>query len=144
MPPRRNDIRNDNETTTCPVCANPFTPIRRQQYCTPACRQSAWRTRHLDSPSPPTIVLAPRTPRRPATVYQCPECDTRHLGRQWCDDCNRPCVRVDLGGLCPHCSEPVTISDLTDQHPTRQTSPVTSTNPATRRHTPRPPRQPHS
>jgi hypothetical protein len=52
------------------------------------------------------------------TIYQCPECDTRHLGQQWCPDCHQPCVRVDFGGLCPHCDEPVTISDLIDQHPT--------------------------
>lgn len=122
MPPQRNDIRNDNGTTPCPVCARPFTPIRRQQYCTPACRQSAWRTRRLDNTPPPTIVLAPRTPRRQTTVYQCPECDTRHLGRQWCDDCNRPCVRVDYGGLCPNCDEPVAMSDLIDRHPTPPTS----------------------
>lgn len=82
MPPQRNDMRNDNQTTTpCPVCARPFTPIRRQQYCTPACRQSAWRARHHDNTPPPTIALPPRTPRRPATVYQCSDCDTRHLGR---------------------------------------------------------------
>ena len=36
MPPLRNDIRNDIETT-CPTCATAFTPTRRQHYCTPAC-----------------------------------------------------------------------------------------------------------
>jgi hypothetical protein len=40
MAPSRNDIRNDNPAT-CPVCAATFTPIRRQRYCTPACRQAA-------------------------------------------------------------------------------------------------------
>jgi hypothetical protein len=45
MRPSRNDVRNDNPFT-CPVCATPFTPIRRQRYCTPACRQAAWRARH--------------------------------------------------------------------------------------------------
>lgn len=119
MPP----WRNDNETlSTCPVCANTFTPIRRQHYCTPACRQAAWRTRH-DGPTPlPAVVLPPRTSRRNITVYQCPGCDARHLGQQWCHDCNRPCVRVDLGGLCPHCDEPITISDITDQHTPFKTS----------------------
>jgi hypothetical protein len=29
-------------------------------------------------------------------------------------------MRVDLGGLCPHCDEPVAISDILDQHPTRR------------------------
>src|SRR5207245_1340917 len=69
--------RNDNETTTtCPVCGNPFTPIRRQRYCTPACRQQAWRRRHHTPTPEPVIVLPPRTPRRAITVYHCPGCDT--------------------------------------------------------------------
>jgi hypothetical protein len=120
MAPLRNDIRNDNETTTpCPTCARAFTPIRRQQYCTPACRQSAFRARRPTVQPSPVAPAPPRTRRRDITVYECPECDIRHFGRQWCDDCNRPCIRIDLGGLCPHCSEPVAISDLTDQHPTR-------------------------
>jgi hypothetical protein len=114
--PRRNDIRNDNTPTSrCPVCGDPFTPIRRQRYCTPACRQAAWRTRH---PAPtPIEVLPPATRRRDITVYSCPDCGTRRLGQQWCPDCTRPTVRLDLGGLCPHCDEPITISDITDQHP---------------------------
>jgi hypothetical protein len=115
-PPRRND----NETTTpCPTCASPFTPIRRQRYCSPACRQAAWRTRHQNPILTPVTAVRPHTPRRAITVYQCPECETRSLGQQWCHDCNRPCTRVDLGGLCPHCDEPLTIQDITDQHPTR-------------------------
>jgi hypothetical protein len=115
MPPPRNDI----ETTSacCPTCATTFTPIRRQRYCSPACRQAAWRARHADPTPQPAIVVPPRTLRRDITVYQCPDCDNRTLGEQWCHDCNRPCVRVDLGGLCPHCDEPVAISDITNQHP---------------------------
>jgi hypothetical protein len=112
-PPSRNDIRNDNGTATCPVCTAAFTPIRRQTYCTPACRQAAWRARH-HQPRPATTV-PPATHRRDSTIYQCPTCDTRQLAQQWCHDCNRPCARVDRGGLCPHCEEPVTISDLLDQ-----------------------------
>jgi len=117
MPPPRNDIET---TTTCPICADTFTPIRRQRYCTPACRQASWRARHDDRTPPPALVLPPRTPRRDKTAYQCPECDTRRLGQQWCHDCNRPCTRIDVGGLCPHCSEPITIRDITDQHATSQ------------------------
>jgi len=115
MPPQRNDIET---TSTCPVCADTFTPIRRQRYCQPRCRQTAWRTRHDQLTPPPVIALPPRTPRRDITIYQCLACGTRQLGQQWCHDCNRPCIRVDLGGLCPHCDEPITISDITDQHPT--------------------------
>lgn len=123
MPPSRNDIRNEITddgtivTIPCPVCTTAFTPIRRQKYCTPACRQAAWRTRHHHPTPAPAAPLPPRTRRRDITVYQCPTCDTRSLGQQWCHDCTRPTVRLDLGGLCPHCDEPVAISDITNQHP---------------------------
>ena len=129
MPPSRNDMSSDIGadvdpgsvvTIPCPVCGNLFTPIRRQRYCTPACRQAAWRTRH---PAPtPIVTLPPKTPRRDITVYECPGCGTRRLGQQWCPDCTRPAVRLDLGGLCPHCDEPITISDITDQHPQRSST----------------------
>jgi hypothetical protein len=116
MHPSRDDIRNDNpapsDTRTCPACHSAFTPIRRQRYCTPACRQAAWRTRHpIPAPKPSTTTAAPTT-RRHTTVYQCTECDTRYLGQQWCHDCNKPCIRLGTGGSCPHCDEPVTITDL--------------------------------
>jgi transposase-like protein len=118
-PPRRpqgDDNHDDNQTTTaCPVCGTAFTPIRRQLYCTPTCRKAAWRARH--PATRPTITVPPTTSRRAVTVYQCPECDTRYLGQQWCHDCNQPCLRLGPGALCPHCDEPTTISDLTDQHP---------------------------
>jgi hypothetical protein len=109
-------------TMACPVCASPFAPIRRQRYCTPACRQAAWRARRADPTPHPAALAPPRTHRRDITVYQCPDCDTRYLGQQWCHDCNRPCIRVDLGGLCPECEEPITIQDITDQHTPSKTS----------------------
>jgi hypothetical protein len=120
MPTSRNDIRNDIETATaCPVCATAFTPTRRQRYCTPACRQAAWRARHYEPTPRPATTIPPRTHRRDITVYQCPTCEGRYLGQQWCHDCHHPCTRVDLGGHCPHCDEPITISDILDQLPTR-------------------------
>jgi transposase-like protein len=115
-PPQGDDNHDDNQTTTvCPVCGTAFTPIRRQLYCTPTCRKAAWRARH--PATRPTITVPPTTSRRAVTVYQCPECETRYLGQQWCHDCNQPCLRLGPGALCPHCDEPTTISDLTDQHP---------------------------
>jgi hypothetical protein len=103
-------------STPCPVCATPFTPVRRQRYCSAACRQAAWRARHPAQTTPPPVVVPPRASRRETTVYQCSECDTRYLGEQWCHDCNRPCVRLDFGGSCPHCDEPVAITDITEQY----------------------------
>jgi len=124
MPPSRNDIRNDIvpapaiARVACPVCATTFTPVRRQRYCTPACRQAAWRARHPDPTPLPQPALAPRTSKRETTVYQCTTCDTRYLGQQWCGDCNRPCTRLGPGGLCPHCDEPTTIGELLGEDPT--------------------------
>ena len=105
--------RDDNETTSptvghCPVCGTTFTRVRRQTYCSPACKQVAWRARHR--PPPAAAVSAPR--RRDTTVYQCGECDTRYLGEQWCTDCTRPCRALGAGGLCGHCGEPLTVAEL--------------------------------
>ncbi len=99
--------RNDAVTTACPVCAAPFRPIGRQRVCSNACRQALWRQRHA--------VPLPPLPARTAgatTIYVCPACDTRYLGQQRCDDCNRFCRRVGPGGSCPHCDEPVALADL--------------------------------
>ena len=106
--------RDDNETTTrtpkrpCPICGSPFTPIRRQLYCTNACRQTAHRRRKARTPAP----VPPAGQRRDHTIYQCPDCDNRYHAQQWCDDCNRPCRRLGTGGLCAHCGETLTIEEL--------------------------------
>ena len=106
--------RDDNETTTattsCPLCGRPFIPIRRQQFCSDRCRKTAWRRRH--APIPNLMPVGPSPPRRETTIYACPDCDTRYLAQQRCPDCHVFCRRVDIGGLCPHCDEPVTLTDL--------------------------------
>ncbi len=86
MPPSRNDFRNDindagpddaaTATIPCPVRRTAFTPIRRQKYRTPTCRQGAWRARHHPAPAP-AVALPPRTPKRETTIYECPGCATR-------------------------------------------------------------------
>jgi predicted amidophosphoribosyltransferase len=100
----------------CPVCWTPFTPTGRQLYCSGGCRKTAWRRRHTQPAPQPEPVPPPRR-RRDVTVYSCPDCDTRYYGQQWCHDCHQPATRVGLGGLCPHCDEPVAVTDLLDQHP---------------------------
>jgi hypothetical protein len=97
-------------TTTCPTCGAGFTPVRRQRFCRPACRQTAYRRAHQPPPTPPPA--AEIRPRKEITIYQCDECEQRYLAEQWCYDCNRPCNRVGPGGPCPHCEEPVAIKDL--------------------------------
>ena len=103
-------VRNDTATTACGQCGTRFTPAGRQQWCTDACRQAAWRRRH----TAPRPVL----PAKVDTIYQCPHCDTRDLGQQRCPDCNTWCRRLGPGGPCPHCDDLVAITDLitTDQH----------------------------
>ena len=97
-------LRYDSVTMTCPICQTQFTPHGRRRYCSDACKQKAWRQqRTLPAPT-----------RRPSTdtVYVCPECDTRYLGERRCPDCNLFTRRIGVGDACPHCGEPVAVSDL--------------------------------
>jgi hypothetical protein len=100
-------LRNDDLTIGCPVCSRRFRPSGRRRYCSDTCRQAAWRQRH----PAPLPVLPLRTPRV-ETVYECGTCETRYLGEQWCPDCQRPCRRIGPGGACPHCDQPVALTDL--------------------------------
>ena len=45
-------------------------------------------------------------------VYECPDCGERQAGIRRCEDCNLFMRRLGPGGSCPHCDEPVLISDL--------------------------------
>ena len=99
--------RNDGVTIACPSCTRPFAPVGRRRFCSDACRQAAWRRRR-----PTPLPAIPDRSPRPATVYACPSCDTRFLGDQRCPDCNTFARRLGPGGPCPHCDEPVALSDL--------------------------------
>lgn len=91
-------------TTTCPVCGTHFTPIRRQRFCRPACRQTAYQRAH--QPATPTVTVPVARTRKDTTIYQCDECEQRYLAEQWCYDCNRPCTRIGPGGACPTATNP--------------------------------------
>jgi hypothetical protein len=107
-PPRDDDVT----TSKCPACGASFRPVRRQLYCTPACRQAAYRRRQ-PQPAAPTAPPAGLT-RSQASIYQCDDCDQRYED-QWCHDCNRPCRRLGYGGTCPCCDELITIEELLSQ-----------------------------
>ncbi|MDQ2846114.1 MAG: transposase [Actinomycetota bacterium] len=77
-----------------------------------ACRQAAWRRRH--QPAPSTPVLPASRPRKPHTVYECPECEARLLGTQTCADCHTFMRRLGPGGSCSSCDEPITFHELLD------------------------------
>jgi len=82
-------------------------PAGRRRFCSDACRQAAWRRRQ-----PTALPPIPDRSPRPTTVYVCPDCDARFLGEQRCPDCNTFARRLGPGGPCPHCDEPVAVSDL--------------------------------
>jgi hypothetical protein len=98
-------VRDDTATTTCPLCGLAFEPEGRQRFCSTGCRQTAWRRRR-QAPIQPIVA-------RSDTVYMCPSCETRYLGEQRCDDCNTWMRAVGIGGLCPCCDEPITVTELT-------------------------------
>ena len=47
-----------------------------------------------------------------AVVYECPECEERYLAERRCPDCQLFTRRLGRGGNCPHCEEPLAISEL--------------------------------
>ena len=94
----------------CLICAAPLSGRVDQRFCRPACRQKAHRRRTNPTISPPAVSNS-RT-RRDRTVYECDDCGQRLAGQQWCPDCQRPCRRIDFGGPCPSCGDPITITEL--------------------------------
>ena len=117
--PVRDASRNGSRQLTagCPVCAAPR-PSARARYCSATCRQRAYRSRQLAAALPDLAQLT-RELRRlrqllAHTIYACPSCDQRLLGERRCDECNRFCQSLGLGGDCPHCDEPVLLTELLD------------------------------
>lgn len=104
--------RDDPATSNCPVCQARFIPTGRQRYCSTPCRKTAFRRRHATART--TVVVPAARPRRPITVYECPDCGGRLLGEQRCPDCATFTRRVGLGGTCPDCQAPVAVDDLLD------------------------------
>jgi len=45
-------------------------------------------------------------------VYECPNCGERQAGTRRRPDCNLFMRPLGPGSSCPHCDEPVLISDL--------------------------------
>jgi predicted RNA-binding Zn-ribbon protein involved in translation (DUF1610 family) len=57
-------------------------------------------------------TLPPAVSRRHGTVYACPNCQTRYLGQQRCEDCNTFASRLGPGGSCPDCDTLITFDEL--------------------------------
>jgi len=113
-PPDDDIATTSGDRLLCPVCWAPFVRVRRQRFCSDNCRKTAWVRANKPVAPRPAEPVPPPGRRRDATVYSCPSCEARYYGEQWCHDCNQPCTRVGLGGLCPHCQEPVALTDLLD------------------------------
>jgi predicted nucleic acid-binding Zn ribbon protein len=111
--------RHDGVTMTCPVCQHSFSPRGRQRFCSDACRATAYRRRRNATHTP--VVVPAAQPRRPITIYECDDCGTRALGQQRCDECSTFMRRVGIGGSCPHCDEPIAITELLNQDVPRPT-----------------------
>jgi Zn finger protein HypA/HybF involved in hydrogenase expression len=101
---------------TCPICGRHFQPTGRRRYCTPACRQQAYRLRRGGSIryqiAEQTASL--RRDRRlvERTVYECGSCGERALGEYRCEACNLMMRKLGLGGTCPDCDQPITVAEL--------------------------------
>ena len=93
-------------TSSCPVCAQTFTPtprqIPRRRYCSERCRKTAWRHRHPGHRSRPRDV-APAVPRPGDVAPAVPRPD--HI-----PDANA--ARAEPGARCPHCAQPVAVIAL--------------------------------
>ena len=109
----------------CAACGAPLPAGRSRRFCSPACRQAAFRRRHQSAAA--QNPLQPRRSRLEGTIYQCPECETRYLSEQWCPDCSRPCQRLGVGGICPCCEEVITVEELTENTLASQPLPAVST-----------------
>lgn len=95
----------------CLTCQTPLPGAQgRQAYCDQACRQAAYRRRHAATDAVPALPKA--RSRRTGTIYACPACEERYLGRQRCDDCNTFATRLGPGGQCPDCDTLITIDEL--------------------------------
>lgn|SRR3954454_5944705 len=108
----------DSSGPVCPMCQCPL-PGPRAHYCSPACRQRAFRLRHPSAPSAPpaplTDVIARLRHQRVLaahTVYECPQCNERQLGEQRCPECHLFCRAVGVGGTCPDCDAVILLVDL--------------------------------
>ena len=107
----------------CPVCWTRFTRVGHQRYCTDGCRKTAWTRRHATPATAAEPVVPKGIRRRDVTIYECPTCNTRYHGEQWCHDCNQPCTRSASADCAPTATNP-------SRYPTSSTlsQPATSAN----------------
>lgn len=99
----------DVGVTTCGFCGQAL-PTGARLWCSSAHRQAAYRRRHQPALAPAALPAA--RSRKDATVYECEGCGERFIGTQRCETCNLFARRIGAGGSCPHCDEPVAVTEL--------------------------------
>ena len=99
----------------CLLCGTPV-GTARAHYCSPGCKQRAYRLRQTTPAAETTVARAAELKRRQRlaaqTIYECPVCGEHYLGERRCPECNRFCRVLGLGGACPHCDQPILVAEL--------------------------------
>lgn len=99
-----------NALATCPVCQSRFEGRGKQLYCGKLCRDTAYRRRKH---SATRRIPQPTTRSKGClTVYECGGCGRRSLRYERCEQCRTFMRKLGLGGPCPYCEAPVTVTDL--------------------------------
>ena len=116
--PMRDTSRNSSTPSGVPICALCTRPLAssRARYCTPACRQRAFRLRRAQLAAIDERHLRAELRRHRAlvahTVYGCSVCGERMVGERRCPDDNIFCAALGLGGRCSSCDEPILLAEL--------------------------------
>lgn len=96
----------------CPICGTPLTSTRAT-FCSHSCQMVGFRRRRARQRLAAEVnssSIAPVSPDQ--IVYACPGCETRYLGVQRCEACNRFCRRLGVGGSCPGCDDIIALEEL--------------------------------
>ena len=101
--------RDVSVTPPCPICQQPLPAGRARRWCSPRCRQTAYRRRQALTP---TIDVPTAASSIATGVYECPECGQRLAGERRCPECNLYARRIGTGGCCTGCGEILTIDEL--------------------------------
>ena len=99
-------------TAHCAKCGDPFPRHGRARFCSQRCRQRAFRDRQAEPEVATLAATATAARTRDLTVYECPQCEERHLGEQRCQSCGVFCRSLGYGLLCPCCGEVIVLNEL--------------------------------
>lgn len=72
----------------------------------------AHRLRHDAAPVFEVERAARRTPKAWPQIYECSGCEQRLVDERRCPDCNLFARKLGPGAACPHCDEPVLLTEL--------------------------------